>query len=605
MMSAGLRNNIASHRNEFPEAKHLSDWQMATAIKVSSAVECLATGLQKGPIYLPTPTGSGKTTGAIWGIIRLLDHYYAHIACQRICFLTPYQDAVDEVYSQLVQHLGPKKVGRYHSEARVTKDEELQKQVIVVTHQFLEFNADMLNDLDLFIVDEALLATGVVGLKLQDILDARSWATSHNVLKEEFEQLAQFAKNMDTARLALNAPYIAAPEGADLSWANAIACDLNLMDHRHKIHDLDLMTSVKKFCAAAVKGQVFLAQSNKDKEHYDPIFYAADLKLPKLRKTLVLSATAGLFYELAGPFQQEYGIKHYWAGPSYEQLKLVQLSGPEIEGHYRAWSQPSKKDEVVGYVDWLLREIPEQRVYMSLPKQVLDGCLRLYFGQPQTKEIAYPIIVERHGKTVHVSHHSLSIGSNQFRDCDAVIYLWDHHLPQAVAVNHYHALAGERITQQTLDQISGGRLTGDYRAFKEGAYLSNMIQHIGRGRVRNFDDNGIAAPMTVYVFTENADRFEKLVIHYQNCQREALNYNDKQIPVITGRISRVVAFIAANGEDRDIPGYVVEAALGFRLSAYAAMLSCNNQLAQLGYELVAGTRGRGNGSVFRYVGDLI
>jgi hypothetical protein len=78
MMTASLRNNIAAHRAEFPEAKYLSEWQVATAIKVSLAVNCLASGVQKGPIYLPTPTGSGKTTGAIWGIVRLLDHFYDH-----------------------------------------------------------------------------------------------------------------------------------------------------------------------------------------------------------------------------------------------------------------------------------------------------------------------------------------------------------------------------------------------------------------------------------------------------------------------------------------------------------------------------------------------
>jgi len=605
MMTAGLRNNIAAHREEFPEAKHLSEWQVATAIKVSGAVNCIASGIQKGPIYVPTPTGSGKTTGAIWGIVRLFDHFYDHTSGQRICFLTPYQDAVDSVYDQLVKHLGTATVGRYHSEAKVNKDVELNKQVIVVTHQFLEFNAERLSDGDIFIIDEALLATGVVSLKLQDILNARSWATSHNILKEEFEQLAHLAKSMDSARLALKAPYIAVPQGADLSWAKAIAFDLKLMDHIQKIDDLDLIKSVQKFCAAAMKGQIFLAQSSKDQDRYDPVFHGADFNLPNLGKTLVLSATAGLLYELAGPFQQDFGTKHHWAGPNYDQLKLVQLSGPDIKGHYRTWSEPSKKDEVVGYVDWLLGVIPEQTVYMSLPKQVLDGCLRQYLGQQQTKEIEYPIVVEKHGKTVHVSHHSLSIGSNSFRDCDAVVYLWDHHLPQAVAVNHYHALAGERITQQTLDQISGGRLTGDYRAFKEATYLSNMIQHIGRGRIRKFDDNGRADPMSVYVLTENADRFEKLMIYYLNCQRERLLYECNDIVGGKGRVSRVVAFIASNGQGRDIPGRAVEEALSFRLSAYAVMLSCNNQLAQLGYEFVTGTKGRGNGSVFRYIGDLV
>ena len=602
MMTNGLRRNIASHRQKYQEARHLSDWQVATSLKVSSAMFCLAAGFEKGPIYIPTPTGSGKTTGAIWGIVELLEHEYDDISGQSVCFMTPYQESVDHVYDALAKRLGTGKVGRYHSQAKVDKDDELSKQVIIVTHQFLEFNAHSVTDRDLFIIDEAIFATGAVGLKLQEILHARSWATSNNVLPEEFERLAELATEMDASRRILNAPYIAAPDGADLSWAKTIAFDLQLSDHLQKIDNLELLTSVQKFCAAAVKGQIFLAKSNKDKNHYDPTLYGADLNLPNLGKTMVLSATAGLLYKLVGPFQQDQGTLHYWSEPDYEQLKLVQLSGPDIRGHYRTWNTPSKRDEVVEYVDWLLVTVPEQTVYLSLPKQVLEGCLRDYLGQPQTKEIEYPIATEKHGKTVFVSHHSLSIGSNRYRECDAVIYLWDHHVPQAVAVSHYHALAGEKITQQTLDQISGGRLTGVYRDCKEGAYLGNMIQHIGRGRIRKFDDNGIANPMSVYVFTGNADRFDKLVFHYRNCQREQLLYQANEVVGGKGRVGRIVAYIASHGHGADIRGHIVEEALGFRLSSYRAILSCNDQLTEMKYEFVSGSKGRGKGSVFRYTG---
>jgi len=175
-------------------------------------------------------------------------------------------------------------------------------------------------------------------------------------------------------------------------------------------------------------------------------------------------------------------------------------------------------------------------------------------------------------------------------------------VPQAIAISQYHALAGERITQQTLDQISGGRLTGVYRECKEGTYLSNMIQHIGRGRIRRFDDNGIAEPMSVYVFTGNAERFEKLARHYQNCQREQLIYHANEILGGKGRLSRIVAFIASNDQGSDIRGHVVEEALGFRLSAYRAVLSCTDQLKEMNYEFVSGSKGRGKGSVFRYTG---
>ena len=56
------------------------------------------------------PTGSGKTIGAIWGIIELLEK----APTARLCFLTPYIEAVEDIYQKVSQHLGPEIVGRYH-----------------------------------------------------------------------------------------------------------------------------------------------------------------------------------------------------------------------------------------------------------------------------------------------------------------------------------------------------------------------------------------------------------------------------------------------------------------------------------------------------------
>ena len=44
----------------------------------------------------------------------------------------------------------------------------------------------------------------------------------------------------------------------------------------------------------AGKDQIFLSKSSRDKGHYNRTLYEADLNLPNLGKTMVLSATAGL-----------------------------------------------------------------------------------------------------------------------------------------------------------------------------------------------------------------------------------------------------------------------------------------------------------------------
>ena len=105
--------------------------------------------------------------------------------------------------------------------------------------------------------------------------------------------------------------------------------------------------------------------------------------------------------------------------------------------------------------------------------------LSSYFGLPQRGEIELPTIVEKDGKTIHLSHHSLSIGSNDFKDCDAVIYLWDNHLPQSVSVQRFHTLADEPVTDEQLEDANSNKLMGYYGRIREAQYLDNMMQQIG------------------------------------------------------------------------------------------------------------------------------
>jgi hypothetical protein len=190
-----LDDAVAKCRIEFPDdSKFLSDWQVHSANLVQSAILAKGHGgpYDAGPRYLPFPTGSGKTIGAKWGIVKVAkDH-----PNKRICFLTPYQSAVDQVHSELVKELGPDVVGKYHGEAFVDKAEELAKQVVVLTHQFVQYNKGALDDRDIFIIDEAIYATAQVSLKLTDFSAALDWATSQGVMTAEFSKAHSFAVDM-------------------------------------------------------------------------------------------------------------------------------------------------------------------------------------------------------------------------------------------------------------------------------------------------------------------------------------------------------------------------------------------------------------------------
>lgn len=587
---------IALRRQENDGVPYLSDWQVHSAHITVSAISTLASGYAEGPLYVPMPTGSGKTTGAIWGIVDFAEEY----PDQRLCFLTPYKEAVEAVYADLVKRLGDDVVGYYHSDAFVDKKTELSKRIIVLTHSFIEYNQGRLDDRDLFIVDEAIYATGEASLKLQHFDVARSWATSHNIHPEAFTALSDFANELDVELRESNMKYVAPRLNREFPWAATIN-KINLQDHAQTIESMDVLIAVQRFCEALLQGLVFLSKGSRDKTRYDPVFSAAVLGIPRIDKTVILSATGGMVYDIAGPFKQDLGSKEYWTPPSYERLRLVQLSGPDIKGHYSTWSGPAKKDQVRTYVDWLLATIPEPTIYMTMPKKVLEGCLLSYFDQKMTGAIEYPIKTTKHGKQLHISHHSRSVGSNAFKDCEAVIYLWDNHLPQSVHVQKFHTLADEEITKEALEDANSGTLVGDYGRIRRAQFIDNMMQQIGRGQIRSIDENAVAAPMTAYVLTEPS-LFESLAAQYRECTTDQLEYEGTVISKPASRIARVLNHIRNNNTKADIPIKEIEDALDFSLRVYRNKLEGNWDLAMLGYEFQAGEKGRGKAGYFKWLG---
>jgi hypothetical protein len=325
------------------------------------------------------------------------------------------------------------------------------------------------------------------------------------------------------------------------------------------------------------------------------------MAIPDLKRTVVLTATGGLLYEITGAFSSASAL-NYWSQPSYANLRLFQLSGPKFKGRYKEWSGSEKKGEIIKYIDWLLRTVPETKLYLTMPKPVLENCLLKYFGQHKGNNVVYPIVFQKYGKTVFICHHSLSIGSNEFKDCEAVIYLWDHHIPKSVAIQRYHTLKGQPILEEHLANANGRKLSGDYRGIKEATYIDNMMQQIGRGHIRNFDHANLANPMSAYVLTDTGNRFNNLAKQYKDCQIEQLSYDGLAVKAPRSRQIRIVSYIKENANGKDIPASEVEKGVGFRMSALNYSLDDDKDLKQLGYAFTKGSKGRGKASVFRFIG---
>ena len=586
---------IEKRRQQYKEAQYLSDWQVHSAHLTAGAIKFTHDGYSEGPYFVPMPTGSGKTTGAIWGIIELLEE----APSARLCFFTPYIEAVEDIYLKVSKYLGPEVVGRYHSAGIEDKSSALQKQVVILTHQFLSYNpADLLVDRDLFIVDEALYATGEATLKLSDIAKAREWAEANNVMAEEFVQLYDYANSLDSKLRKSGKKHVAGVKSESSDWVVNIATNLKLSEHSQTISEHSVLSAMIRFCEALLAGMVFVSKTTTHNYTYNPTFSAAVFGIPNIEKTVVLSATGGLLYSIAGPFKQDTGSRHYWSPPNYANLTLTQLTGPALPSTYSHWNNDTTKQKAVEYLDWLLQKIPETNLYLTFPKSVVDKVLRTYFNQPERGELDYPYVTSKHGKQINVSHHAVSIGTNKFKDCDAVLYLWDNHIPSSVAIQRFHILSDEPVTDESLEDANKSRLLGNYERIREAQYLDNMMQHIGRGNVRNIDADQNVGQMTAYVLARKPDLFTRLAAQYRGSQLSELHYTDQDTQAGLSRLGQILDYLLKHGKGREVQTTEVESALGFSLRRYADTLEENFDLMCLGYEYRRGGKGRGKSAAF-------
>lgn len=402
-------------------------------------------------------------------------------------------------------------------------------------------------------------------------------------MAEEFVQLYDYANNLDRKLRKSGKRHVAGEKPQSSDWVVNIATNLKLSDHSQTISDHSILSAMVRFCEALLAGMVFVSKTTTHDDAYNPTFSAAVFGITNIKKTVVLSATGGLLYSIAGPFKQDSGGRDYWSPPKYTNLTLIQLIGPALPSTNSHWNNETTKQKVVEYLDWLLQQIPEENPYLTFPKSVVDKALRTYFNQPERGELTYPYVTTKYGKQINVSHHAVSIGTNKFKDCDAVLYLWDNHMPSSVAIQRFHILSDQPVTDESLADANRSRLLGNYERIREAQYLDNMMQHIGRGNVRNIDGDQNVGQMTAYVLARKPDLFTRLAAQYRGSGLSELQYTDQDTQAGLSRVGLILDYLLKHGKGREVPTTEVEGALGFSLRRYADDLEENFDLMCLGY----------------------
>ena len=568
----------------------LSPWQKSSVAAVCAGINAKVWGLEKGPRYIAMPTGSGKTVGAVEAIRQ-------HYADKRICFLTPYIDAVETVYNDVVASIGSDMVGVYWSGCPLmNKDEALFRQVVILTHQFVAHNPDRLQDRDLIIVDEAIYSTNDESLGLSAFASAMAWAQRTGECVVEFEAAFAFANKMHNQRGLTSFQYIAPSHDEDLSWASSLA-KIEFWHCLQFISANDHVLDVQRFASALANGMGFLSRGSLGGNRSNVKFCASQLSFPDLDKVVVLTASGWLLYEETKLFKPSFAATQCWSKPSFANLSLTQLPDPNIGGHYSSWGQAHKVSQVEGYLDNLLRIIPETEIYLTCPLAILKNCLRQYLDLPleNNGDLLLPATLSKLGKTIHISHHDISVGSNKFKSSQAVVYLWENFKPSFVAVERHHTLTGRPVTQSSLASANGQQLGEPYRSIKDVLLIENIVQHIGRGNIRNYDKNGICGTMKAYILCSEP-RFEKLKAIYPDCTwQNAVHSNTHN------REARVIRFLMTLEPKRHVSAAEVQAATGAEVRKIVTLLEGSRFLHQAGYRYVKGGRGRGKSSYFEPV----
>ena len=546
--------------------------------------------------FFRSDTGTGKTSGFVKAVAQ---------SDKRYAIAVPTMNDVDQIYSLLYEAIGDE-VGYWHSNSSESKSEAREKRVFVGTHKFLlnvnDQPSKYIGDRDVLIVDEVPSQGMTKSIRQSDILKAREYAESYlpAEYKQAFCALDGWANERHTAALERGG-------NASIDPVSPTQLDL-LLDAEREI--VRIPDEAAKTCIREVVEFVFAASENRAFERvqrtssgYSLNFVWYFLPAHNLKRVAIFSATC----HLDGPqFSPDAINTHRGFIVDYSNLTVQKVAYPDVPKAMRQFLG-QHFDMAIDHI-WAMLEtaakLPEHReILVVLPKRLKDT-IAYKLGLPSELETFvtekyFPVLFEdfKQPTKVHFTNWGRDVGSNEYRECRAVILWNNHHKPKHATLAELLHYSEELVSSDGLQPYQQGRFKGTKAGRLEEDQLYAAIKQMGaRGNCRNIDDNGLCGEMQIYIAWDQLDKKKLLEVYPGATCIETATSNPVLRPKPKGVTKKALAVLEKIG-DRD---EVLASEVTRHSRYYGAFRKERHVFQSYGWDFVSGGRGR-NGKQSKFV----
>ena len=262
-------------------------------------------------------------------------------------------------------------------------------------------------------------------------------------------------------------------------------------EQAHRIREL------QGFCEAAARHCAFVA--SRPEFTRDATFVGYRLNWPVFPGMAIMDATG----EIDG-LNKLYNKQIVLETPQadYRNLSITQLEAPEGIKPSKLQDQVKSVGGRKALLKWLSKQVNE---LTTIEDRVLIVSFKALINSDEYRKTNWS------DRQVAETWFGNGIGSNEWRGCNVVFIIGEYWMPRRVHVGQANALKDIPVTGTLKEAIGGTGLRGDYGTLSVGHHLRLLKQMAMRGTGRNLDENGIAAPMHLYLCGHGS-----LVMAYQS-----------------------------------------------------------------------------------------
>jgi hypothetical protein len=259
----------------------------------------------------------------------------------------------------------------------------------------------------------------------------------------------------------------------------------------------DRIKALQGFCEAAASHCAFVA--SRPEFTRDATFVGYRLDWPVIPGMAIMDATG----EIDG-LNKLYNKQTVLPTPQadYRHLSVTQIEAPEGTKPSGFQAQVGSPGGRKSLLKWLSKQVSE---LTTVEDRVLIVSFKALINSDEYRKTNWG------DRQVAQTWFGQGIGSNEWRDCNVVFIIGEFWMPRRVHVGQANALKEIPVTGTLKEAVGGNSLRGDYGTLSVGHHLRQLKQMAMRGTGRKLDENGIAAPMHLFLCGHSS-----LVMAYQS-----------------------------------------------------------------------------------------